>query len=113
MFNRPLPENFYAPAGKKYGVPMDAELSLQSRLRNCLQTILELKAELGAVSFGMAFMEDLGMIDRFLQKIDSVTLREADVERIEKATAVFLRELGGLFEKERPAFARRGHLRLQ
>lgn len=92
---------------------MSDELSLQVRLRNCLQTILELREDLDSVSFGLAFVDELGMIRNFMKKIDSVKLCEDDVLRIEQATTVFLRELACLFEQERPSGDINGSLRLQ
>lgn len=78
---------------------------LRLRLQNCLQTILELKSDLGAVPFGASFMPELGSLEQFLAKIENVELNEAEVRRVELATDKFLDELRSLMahgHKQRP-----------
>jgi hypothetical protein len=79
---------------------------LQSRLRNCLQTILELEPDLEDLEIGHDLMKELNMLKTFMKKLDSVDLEEDDVLRIEKATANFLKELEGplsLYRKQQAA----------
>jgi len=73
------------------------------RISNCLQTILELEPELEKIELGRSLLEEFGVLKDFLQRIDSVTLNEDDVERVETATANFLEELRGPLAKSRPA----------
>lgn len=76
---------------------MNINASLHSRLRNCLQTILELNDGFSSPVLVHAFMQELDLIRNFLLRLDAVELQEEDVLRIEKATEVFLNELRGLF----------------
>ena len=63
------------------------------RITNCLQTILELEPQLERVEHGNSLLDEFAVLKSFLQKIDEVDLSEADVQRIESATANFLKEL--------------------
>jgi hypothetical protein len=72
---------------------MNAEMLLHSRLRNCLQTILDFNENMGVNVFGLAFSDELGRLHEFIARLDSVVLSEADVLRIEESTTVFFREL--------------------
>ena len=63
------------------------------RITNCLQTILELEPQLEKLEHGNSLLDEFVVLKSFLEKIDKVDLNEADVERIENATANFLKEL--------------------
>lgn len=63
------------------------------RITNCLQTILELESQLEKLEHGHSLLDEFAVLKSFLEKIDEVELSESDVERIEKATSNFLREL--------------------
>lgn len=63
------------------------------RITNCLQTILELEPQLEKLEHGNSLLDEFVVLKSFLEKIDKVDLNEADVERIELATANFLKEL--------------------
>jgi thiamine kinase-like enzyme len=67
--------------------------SLQIRIVNCLQTILELEQELKNLELGHVLIREFDVLKSFLQKIESVQIEEDDVLRIEKATENFLDEL--------------------
>lgn len=69
--------------------------ALQSRLRNCLQTILELEPALEGLELGHDLMKEFDMLKTFMEQLDEVELQEDDVRRIETATANFLEELKG------------------
>lgn len=71
------------------------EHELSSRLKNCLQTILEYEAELETLRVGSSLLQDFAQLKNFLARLETVTPGEADVERIERATAVLLKELEG------------------
>lgn len=86
---------------------MSVDASLHSRLRNCLQTILELNDGFNSPVLVHAFMRELELIRKFLHHLDAAELQEEDVLRIEKATEVFLDELRGLFAAGQPAGAER------
>ena len=81
---------------------MPTDLSLQSRLRNCLHTILELNESVDSPALLAVFMQELDLIRKFLQRLDEIVLEEEDVARIERATEVFLCELHGLFSPGKP-----------
>jgi hypothetical protein len=66
---------------------------LVHRLRNCLQTILELEPELEQLDLGDSLLKEFSMLKTFLSRIEAIDLEETDVERIEHATASFLAEL--------------------
>jgi len=65
------------------------------RITNCLQTILELEPQLEKLEHGNSLLDEFVVLKSFLEKIDEVDLSESDVERIEAATANFLKELQG------------------
>ncbi len=71
----------------------DEPRNLQSRLKNCLQTILELEPELERLELGHVLLKEYNVLRSFVEKIDQVALQEQDVARIEHATANFLEEL--------------------
>lgn len=66
---------------------------LQVRLKNCIQTILELEPGMRSVSAAASFAEDFASLKRFLGRIDHMTLAEEDVQRLETATDALLAEL--------------------
>jgi len=70
-------------------------LTRMLRISNCLQTILDLEPDLKRLELGDSLLGEFVVLKAFLEKIDTVDLREADVERIERATANFLEELRG------------------
>jgi hypothetical protein len=70
-------------------------LARMIRITNCLQTILELEPELKRLELGDSLFGEFVVLKTFLEKIDTVDLCEADVQRIERATANFLEELRG------------------
>ncbi|BCS86960.1 hypothetical protein [Pseudodesulfovibrio sediminis] len=71
------------------------------RITNCLQTILDLESQLENLEHGNSLLDEFAVLKSFLEKIDKVDLSEGDVERIEIATANFLRELEGPLSKSR------------
>lgn len=64
---------------------------LQLRLKNCLQTILELQPAMRKV-YRVNFAEDFSQLKSYLKRLDDMDLREEDVERLESMTADFLKE---------------------
>ena len=66
---------------------------MQLRLKNCLQTILELEPDLERLELGHVLLKEYELLKSFIEKVGKVALQEDDVERIEKATAAFLDEL--------------------
>lgn len=75
--------------------------TLQLRLKNCIQTILELEPDMRAGIWGRHFDEELSTLKAYLQRVDAMELAEDDVQRLESATAGFLAELR-LSRKGRP-----------
>ncbi|MGE9986518.1 hypothetical protein [Desulfovibrio sp. SGI.169] len=75
--------------------------TLQIRLKNCIQTILELEPDMRAGIWGRHFDEELSTLKGYLQQVDHMHLAEDDVQRLENATASFLAELR-LSRREQP-----------
>lgn len=66
---------------------------LHSRLKNCLQTILELEPELERLELGHELLKEFDLLKSFIAKLEDIKLEEDDVRRIETATTNFLEEL--------------------
>ncbi len=66
---------------------------LQARVLNCLQTILDLEADLKRLTLSEELLEDFENLRRLIVRIDDVALQEQEVRRIEAATSQFLEEL--------------------
>lgn len=72
---------------------------LRSRLKNCIETILDLEPALGEFEVGKEFLAEFSKLKNFMQRLNSVFgssdefIEENDVKRIEAATANFLEEL--------------------
>ncbi|MBB5143883.1 hypothetical protein [Desulfovibrio intestinalis] len=66
---------------------------LQVRLKNCIQTILELEPDMKAGVWGRYFDMELSSLKDYLSQVDQMDLAEEDVKRLENATATFLSEL--------------------
>jgi hypothetical protein len=67
--------------------------TLAARIMNCLQTILELEPLLRKMESGKLLLPEFKVLKAFLHDLDSVSLDEDDVARIETATECFLQEL--------------------
>lgn len=65
---------------------------LKIRLRNCLQTILELQPAMRKL-YRANFAEDLCSLQKYIDLIDGMNLEEEDVERLEALTETFIREV--------------------
>lgn len=73
---------------------MDSKTSiLQSRLMNCLETIIELERDLERLDLGHVLLSEFSQLKDFMERIDQVSVNEEDVRRIEAATSNFLDEL--------------------
>jgi chromosome segregation ATPase len=73
---------------------MDERVVLQSRLRNCLQTILEFESDLEFLREGETLQQDFSHLRGLLERLDDeLAPTENEVRRVEKATAALLREL--------------------
>lgn len=81
---------------------------LKLRLKNCLQTILDLKEDLDAIPYGASFLPELGSLENFLSNLVNITVSEAEVRRVELATDKFLVELRPLMEKGRISESKNG-----
>ncbi|MDR1946059.1 MAG: hypothetical protein LBQ51_02690 [Desulfovibrio sp.] len=66
---------------------------LNSRLRNCLVTILELENDLGRTHLGPALQNEFTVLKKVVARLEQVSVDEHDVCRIEAATGRFLSEL--------------------
>lgn len=65
---------------------------LKIRLRNCLQTILELQPAMRKL-YRTNFAEDLRRLQKYIDLIDGMNLEEEDVARLESLTADFIKEV--------------------
>ncbi len=72
---------------------MQNDPRLQSRLRNCLQTILELEPDLELLRMSRVLSDEFAVLKDICERLGCISFHENDVERIEKATAHFLSEL--------------------
>lgn len=66
---------------------------LYIRLKNCLQTILELETDMASLQMRNEFQAELETLKEYLNRIENISLAEDDVLRLERATANFLEEL--------------------
>ncbi len=71
----------------------ETSMHLHMRLKNCLQTILELEPALERLELGHVLLKDYATLRSFIEKLEQVALQEDDVQRIEHATSNFLEEL--------------------
>ena len=67
--------------------------SLAYRLKNCLQTILELESSLDKTTLGYVLAKEFTTLKNVVAHFDSIAVAEEDVFRIEQATIRFLNEL--------------------
>lgn len=84
----------------------DQRATLQIRLSNCLQTILDLEPELERLELSDMLLQEYSVLRSFMDNIETVPLEEKDVQRIEEATSNFLAELKeplATLRKEAPA----------
>jgi hypothetical protein len=72
---------------------------LHLRLRSCLQAILDLEPELKAVRAAEPLLTELTVLKEIYGKIETLSIQEEDVQRIEEATANFFEELKGSFRR--------------
>ena len=66
---------------------------LQARLKNCLLTIVEMEPLLSRISVHHELKKEFRQLKEISGKIAGLELSDAEVERIENATEVFLKEL--------------------
>lgn len=73
---------------------------LQLRLRSCLQAILELEPELKNIKTAEPLLTELSVLKEIYGRLETLLIQEADVQRIEEATANFFEELKGSVKQE-------------
>lgn len=73
----------------------DRRSTLQVRLLNCLQTIIEMEEKLSAVEGGVNLASEFQVLQSVMDRIDELEILEEDVQRVEAATGNFLKELAG------------------
>lgn len=66
---------------------------LHTRLRSCLQTILDLEHSLGQMDVAQPILAEFAMLKEIYGRLETLLVQEEDVRRIEDATANFLFEL--------------------
>ena len=77
---------------------MQNDPRLHSRLRNCLQTILDLEPDLERLQITQVLSNEFTMLKGICERLETIRIQEDDVQRIENATAHFLSELKGPME---------------
>ena len=82
---------------------------LQARLKNCLVTIVEMEPMLSRLTVHKELLKEFKQLKEIATKIANLELSDAEVERIEQATKVFLNEL----EIPRSFFKTQGRQNLQ
>jgi len=65
---------------------------LQIRLKNCLQTILDLQPCMRKI-YRASFAEDFTRLKSYLLRVDNMDLKEEDVKQLENMTMEFLKEI--------------------
>ncbi len=68
-------------------------LHLHLRLKNCLQTILDIESDVERYPLYSALKSEMETLKKFLADIQDLDLSEDDVKRLEDATTLFLNEL--------------------
>ncbi len=68
-------------------------LHLQLRLKNCLQTILDVESDIAKYPLYDTLKPEMETLKKYLHDVDNLELSEDDVNRLEKATTTFLNEL--------------------
>ena len=86
------------------------EITLASRLKNCLVTILELEELLADSHLGTVLEQEFSTLKVVVAHLEDMRIAEDDVSRIEHATMRFLSELQGSVQEE--SLARQAHERL-
>ena len=69
----------------------------QIRLRNCLQTILEVHEFMGGQAIQLDIVQQLENLRDLITHFQPELLSEQDLEKIEESTSHLLRELGKIF----------------
>ncbi len=67
-----------------------ADTVLQSRLKSCLETILELEPVLDQLAVRHEMESELAKLKTFMQRVELMDLSEDSVRHIEEATTAFL-----------------------
>lgn len=83
---------------------MQNDPRLHSRLRNCLQTILDLEPDLERLQITQVLSNEFTTLKDICERLETISIQEDDVQRIENATAHFLAELKGPMENASPPF---------
>lgn len=66
---------------------------LQARLKNCLLTIVELEPALNRLTIHSELISEFKHLKDVISKVSKLELSPEEVIRIERATALFLKEL--------------------
>ena len=74
---------------------MQDDSRLHSRLRNCLQTILDLEPDLERMQIARPLLAEFEMLKNIYNRVETILIQENDVRRIENATEHFLAEMKG------------------
>ncbi len=78
---------------------------LHDRLRNCLQTILDLEQSLEQMAMSKPILAEFDKLKDIYRRLESLLIQEDDVRRIEEVTSSFLHELQYSMKNVQPAAA--------
>jgi hypothetical protein len=85
--------------GTKKGA-MPSVHRLHIRLHSCLQAILDLEPELKTLQAAEPLLTEFSVLKEIYNRLDTLSLREEDVRRIEMATSNFFEEIKGSIRQE-------------
>lgn len=66
---------------------------LQARLKNCLQTIVELEPALNRLNIHSELLNEFSQLKNIISKVSQLDISLEEVTRIENATMLLLKEL--------------------
>lgn len=70
-----------------------SDRELQSRLKSCLQAVLDLEPELMNHEMGKLMVNEFEVLRSLLDRLPAIAVVEQEVQKVEEATSVFLDEL--------------------
>jgi len=73
---------------------------LHMRLHSCLQAILNLEPELKTLQAAEPLLVEFSILKEIYNRLDTLSLQEEDVRRIEEATSNFFEEIKGSISQE-------------
>ena len=82
---------------------MEQSILLRARLKNCLTTILDMEEDFHSRGLDTVLRGELDFLKKYMDRVDTLSLDESKVERLESVTARILSE----FDADGPLSASR------